>query len=227
MLPLWDSQPHRRPAVVTAFLLAVILAAFVYEVGLSLSGQSELDAFIREFAVVPSRLIAGWGDERQWLTLVTALFLHGGVLHLLGNGWFLWVFGRSVESAIGPWRFGLIYFCAGLAGTAAQIAADHGSTVPMLGASGAISGIMGAYFALFPRAWIIALVPWVVPVLPIPALVFLFLWFLLQTTNGLGDLFAAGSASAGVAWWAHAGGFVAGIALARRRSGGTRRKRTR
>jgi membrane associated rhomboid family serine protease len=227
MLPLWDSQPHRRPAVVTAFLLAVILAAFAYEVVLGLSGRAELEAFVREFAVVPSRLVAGWGDERQWLTAVTALFLHGGVVHLLGNGWFLWVFGRSVESAINPWRFALIYFGAGLVGTAAQVAADHGSTVPMLGASGAISGIMGAYFALFPRAWILALVPWIVPVLPIPAIVFLFLWFVLQTANGLGDLFAAGSTGAGVAWWAHAGGFVAGIALARRRSGGARRKRTR
>lgn len=227
MIPLWDSQSHRRPAVVTAFLLTLVLAAFAYEVVLGLSGRAELEAFIRAFAVVPARLVVGWSDERQWLTMVTALFLHGGVMHLLGNGWFLWVFGRSVESAIGPWRFASIYLGAGLAGTAAQVAADHGSTIPLLGASGAISGIMGAYFALFPRAWIIALVPWVVPVLPIPAIAFLFLWFLLQAANGLGDLFAGGAAGAGVAWWAHAGGFVAGIALARRRSGGARRKRSR
>lgn len=224
MLPLWDSQPHRRRIFVTPCVLAGLVAVFACEALLLFSDRAALETAIQRHAVVADRLVAGWDDPRQWLTVFSALFLHGSVTHLVGNAWFLWVFGRSVESAIGPWRFTLLYIGAGLAGTAAQVATNPGATAPLLGASGAISGLMGAYFALFPRAWIIALVPWVVPVLPVPAVLFLVLWFLLQTLNGIGVLMAGNPAGAGVAWWAHFGGFVAGLALVRR---GARRRRAR
>jgi len=226
MLPLWDTQPHRRAPVITALLLAVNLAVFGYEVVLALAGGSGLHAFVRQFAVVPSRLVNGWSEGSQWLTVLTAMFLHGSPAHLLGNGWFLWIFGRSVESALGPGRFLAIYLAAGVAGTAVQVATGPGSAVPMLGASGAISGVLGVYFVLFPTAWVVSLVPWIVPVVPIPAFVFLILWFLLQTLNGFGDLMAgADRAGGGVAWWAHAGGFIAGVLLASTRRRARRGRR--
>lgn len=215
MLPLWDTQPHRRAPAITAWLLAVNLAVFGYEVVLALADGPGLGAFVRQFAVVPARLVTGWADASQWLTLLTALFLHGSPAHLLGNGWFLWVFGRSVEASLGPGRFLAIYLAAGVAGTAVQVAIGPDSTLPMMGASGAISGVLGVYFVLFPTAWVVSLVPWIVPVVPIPAFVFLILWFLLQTLNGVGDLMAgADRAGGGVAWWAHAGGFIVGALLA-------------
>jgi membrane associated rhomboid family serine protease len=139
------------------------------------------------------------------------MFMHGGVAHVLGNMWFLWIFGRPVEDRLGPVKYLLFYLLAGAAAAVAQVIVDPGATVPMLGASGAISGVLGAYLILFPTAWVLALVPWIVPVVPVPAVIFLVLWFAFQMWSGLGAL--AAGLDGGVAWWAHAGGFVAGAAL--------------
>jgi membrane associated rhomboid family serine protease len=139
------------------------------------------------------------------------MFLHGGWAHLLGNLWFLWIFGGNVEDRLGAFKFLLFYLLAGFVAAVVQVAVDPGSAVPMIGASGAISGVLGAYLILFPTAWVWSLVPWIVPVLPVPAVVFLVLWFAAQTLNGLGAL--AVGATGGVAWWAHAGGFAAGVAM--------------
>jgi membrane associated rhomboid family serine protease len=116
-----------------------------------------------------------------------------------------------VEDRLGAFKFLLFYLLAGFVAAGVQVAVDPGSAVPMIGASGAISGILGAYLILFPTAWVWSLVPWIVPILPVPAVVFLVLWFTVQTFNGLGAL--AVGATGGVAWWAHAGGFAAGVAL--------------
>jgi membrane associated rhomboid family serine protease len=211
MLPLWDDAPRRRAAVVTALLIAANLAVFIYEVVLSLDGGRALTAFLLEHSLVPQRLLDGHTDWRQWFTVFTSMFLHGGVAHVVGNCWFLWIFGKNVEDRLGPFRYLLFYLLAGVGAAALQVAMSLHSTLPMLGASGAISGVLGAYLVLFPTAWVFTLVPWVVPVVPLPAFVLLIVWFALQALNGVGALANDSAARGGVAWWAHAGGFLTGL----------------
>ena len=213
MIPLWDSQAHKRPPVITVLLILANLGVFGYEVVLSLQGGGALEAFIGQYALVPKRLIAGWTDEAQWLTLGSHMFLHGGFAHVLGNCWFLWVFGNNVECKLGHMRYLLFYLASGLGAAALQIAVSPEATVPMVGASGAISGVLGGYFILLPTAWIVTLVPWIVPIIPVPAFLFLILWFALQTVNGFGVLMNGTTGAGGVAWWAHAGGFATGVVL--------------
>jgi membrane associated rhomboid family serine protease len=214
MLPLWDTQKIRRAAVFTSLLVVACLAVFIYEVGLLLRDAAAFEGWLTRHALVPSRLVAGWDDPAQWQTVATSMFLHGSVPHVLGNCWFLWVFGRSVEDRLGHAGFILFYLVTGVVAAGAQVLVAPGSSVPMVGASGAISGVLGAYLVFFPRAWVVALVPWLVPILPIPAVVFLLLWFFVQAQAGVGSLLGGGEAAGGVAWWAHAGGFVAGAVLA-------------
>jgi membrane associated rhomboid family serine protease len=209
MLPLWDANPNRRAPVMTVLLISANLAVFALEIWLMLTKQ--VNPFLRTYALVPRRLLYHWDDGAQWLTLGTHMFLHGGVAHVLGNCWFLWIFGKSVEDRLGSLQFLIFYLLSGLAAAAVQVMVDPGSPVPMMGASGAISGVLGAYLLLFPTAWIFTLVPWIVPIVPVPAFIFLVLWFVIQAFNGFGSLLESGSG--GVAWWAHAGGFVAGLGL--------------
>jgi membrane associated rhomboid family serine protease len=210
----------------TTLLIAANLAVFVYQVVLALDSSRALDAFVREFALVPRRLLTGYADERQWLTVFTSMFLHGGVAHVLGNCWFLWVFGRNVEARLGSFKLLIFYLLFGVAAAALQVAMNADSVLPMLGASGAISGVLGAYFVLFPSAWVYTLVPWFVPIIPFPAILFLFVWFAIQAANGIGTLLNGTDARGGVAWWAHAGGFIAGVLLTlwAKRAGWVRRR---
>ncbi|MBK9990108.1 MAG: rhomboid family intramembrane serine protease [Verrucomicrobia bacterium] len=226
MLPLWDDAPRRRPAVVTAMLIAANLGVFIYEGVLASQGGRALPSFLIEHSLVPQRLLGGLADGQQWLTIFTAMFLHGGVAHVAGNCWFLWIFGKNVEDRLGPVRYILFYLFSGLGAAALQVAMDTGSTLPMLGASGAISGVLGAYLALFPTAWIFTLVPWVVPIVPLPAFVLLIVWFGLQALNGVGSLMNDEMARGGVAWWAHAGGFLTGliVTIMLRRKGWIKRR---
>jgi len=221
MLPLWDDTLRRRAPVATVTLLAVNAAVFFHEAQLAMAGQ--LTPFVWAHALVPQRLLAHWADGAQWLTVLTHMFLHGSLGHLLGNAWFLWIFGRSVEDRIGTVRFVLLYFTAGVAAAALQVLFTPDAAGPMLGASGAISGVLGAYLVLLPAAWITTLVPWIVPIIPVPAVVFLVLWFVLQAFNGFGTLFAR-EPGGGVAWWAHAGGFLAGASLTLQARGARRRR---
>ncbi len=225
MIPLWDTQAHKRPPVFTVLLILANLAVFGHEVWLGLQGGGALDAFVTRHALVPARLLAGWDDEAQWLTLGSHLFLHGGVAHVLGNCWFLWIFGNNAEDKLGSLRYLLFYVVSGLGAAALQVAVDPSSTVPMVGASGAISGVLGMYFILLPTAWIVTLVPWIVPVVPVPAFVFLLLWFALQMWSGTGELMSGGAGEGGVAWWAHAGGFLSGVLLVLWAKAGGRRSR--
>ncbi len=214
MLPLADTVKQKGPAAVTKLLIAANVAVFGWQVWLSLHGGDRvLAGFMTEHALVAQRLVQHPADELQWRTGLTHLFLHGGVLHLLGNMWFLWIFGGNVEDRLGSFRFLLFYGAAGAGAAAAQIAAGPASVLPMVGASGAISGVLGAYLILFPTALVWTLVPWIVPIVPVPAVVFLVLWFVLQACNGLGSLVNGAAADGGVAWWAHAGGFVVGVLL--------------
>lgn len=213
MLPLWDTEKHRRAPVMTVLLITANIGVFGYQLLLALKGGSALEAWLYRHAIVPGRLIDGFAENEQWLTVLSSMFLHGSVAHVLGNCWFLWIFGRNVEDRLGPFKFLLFYLMTGVAAAGAQVLTHPSSAVPMIGASGAISGVLGAYFVLLPRAWIVTLVPWIVPIVPLPAVVFLFVWFALQTVNGVGALMSGASAGGGVAWWAHAGGFAAGVVM--------------
>jgi len=213
MLPLWDENPTRRAPVVTVLIIVANLGVFAYEVLLALRSPHALEAFINVHALVPARLLAARGDPREWATLFTHMFLHGGLAHVAGNCWFFWIFGNNIEDRLGSLRFILFYLLCGLGAAALQIAVEPGSTLPMLGASGAISGVLGPYMILFPTAWVYTLVPWIVPVIPIPAFLFLGVWFVFQALNGVGSLLNRAGEAGGIAWWAHAGGFTAGVIL--------------
>ena len=152
------------------------------------------------------------GDTTTWYTTITSMFMHGGWMHILGNMWFLWIFGGNVEDAMGSTRFILFYLLCGLAAAALQVAADPSSTIPMVGASGAIGGVMGAYILLYPRVHVHMLIILVIYVttIDVPAWWMLGYWLLVQILSGVANY---GSGGGGVAFWAHVGGFVAGGAL--------------
>ena len=213
MLPLWDTEKHRRAPVMTGLLIAANVGVFVYQLLLLAKGERVLEAWLYQHALVPGRLLGGFFTGEQWLTVFSSMFMHGGVAHVLGNCWFLWIFGGNVEDRMGAFKFLIFYLVAGVAAAGAQVVSHPWSGVPMIGASGAISGVLGAYFVLLPRAWIVTLVPWIVPIVPLPALVFLFVWFAFQAVNGVGAFMDGTASGGGVAWWAHAGGFVAGVGL--------------
>ncbi len=213
MLPLWDSHKLKRPGTATQVLVTLNLLVFGMEMILNFGNPALFDRLMGRFSLEPN----AWWTHRQvlsaWIPVLTSMFLHGGLAHAAGNVWFLWIFGRSLEDHMGTFRFVLIYFLSGLGAAAAQTFTDLSSTVPMIGASGAISGVMGAYLVLLSGRWIVALIPWVVPVVPIPAVVFLVLWFGIQLFNGVGEL--RHEPEGGVAWWAHVGGFAVGVAGAK------------
>jgi len=226
MLPLWETETKSRPVPVTGLLVAVNLVVFAYQLWLWQRDPAVLGEWVEQWALTPATLTGGLARGETWWPVLTAMFLHGGLAHVAGNMWFLWVFGRAVEQRLGAARMLVLYLVGGVAASLTQVVFSWGSTVPMLGASGAVAAVLGAYFVLRPKAWVIALVPWIVPILPVPAVVFLLLWFWLQTLQGVGGLLAA--ETVGVAWWAHVGGFLAGVGLGRvlppGRGGGRRRR---
>jgi len=215
MFPVGDSVRSRTfPYVNLAIIIANFLV-FFYELSLG----NQVNSFLADWGIVP-RLITDYFDHpgdypyRVIFTPITAMFIHGGWFHILGNMLFLWVFGDNVEDVIGHVSYLFFYFLAGIAAATAQIWVDTNSAVPMVGASGAIAGVLGAYVVLYPRATIATVIfPFVFWILPIPAFVLIGLWFLLQLLSGAAAIGTAVGASEGVAWWAHIGGFLAGLLL--------------
>jgi membrane associated rhomboid family serine protease len=209
-IPLRDLNPHRRVPLVNTLLIAVNLAVFVYELTLPERG---LSAFLMSNATIPARVpawLAGHvGFQTTFLPLITSMFLHSGFAHILGNMLFLWIFGDNVEDYFGHLGYFLFYFVCGISAGLFHIAFNLHSTVPALGASGAISGVMAAYALLYPRARILTLV--FVFLVPIPAIVILGYWFLLQFLEGLASVGIR--TAGGVAWWAHIGGFLVGLLI--------------
>lgn len=208
MFPIRDHNPSNRTPFVTWALIAINVVVFLsYFPSLSASDR-QLMAFFDTWALVPAEVLSG-GDG---YTLVTSMFLHGGWMHLIGNMLFLWIFGDNLEDLLGHLRFLAFYLASGLAAAAGQIIAGPGSTIPMVGASGAIAGVMGGYLLFFPRARIdiLVIIVILIRIFTVPAWLMLGLWFGLQLFNGL----AMDVAGGGVAYWAHAGGFVAGVVLA-------------
>jgi membrane associated rhomboid family serine protease len=206
MFPIRDHNPSGRRPYVTLALIAANVAVFcAYWFTLT---EWELGWFYAAWGLTPARLMAGEG----WETVVTHMFLHGGWMHLAGNMLFLWIYGDNLEEEMGHGRFLLFYLAAGLAAAALQAAVDLRSQIPMVGASGAIAGVMGGYLLLFPRAKVDVLFFFVVffRIVPIPAWAVLGVWFASQLVFGV----ATPSDQGGVAYWAHAGGFVGGLLLA-------------
>ena len=221
MIPLRDANPTRRTPVVTIGLVVACLVVFAWELGLQVTGGNEaLDAFISQWGVVPADLTNAWSTggivTPETLTLITMQFLHGGWLHLLGNLLFLWIFANNIEDDLGRLAFLLFYLGGGVAAGLTQVAIDPTSTVPMIGASGAIAAVLGGYIVLYPRARITSLVflGFFYQLIDVPAIVVLGFWFVLQLIDGLASL-GLSSADGGVAFFAHIGGFVAGLAAAR------------
>lgn len=207
MIPLRDANPTQNTPFLTYGFVAINVIVFFGE--LLLDGQGMLEQFIVAWGVIPAELLADPASE--WPTLITSMFLHGGWAHLLGNMLYLWVFGDNLEDRLGIVRFVLFYFISGLVATGAQIAINPDSTVPTIGASGAIAGVLGGYLLLFPRARITALVFRFIT--QVPALIVLGFWFVYQFFFGIASLSNMDMQVGGVAFFAHIGGFVAGMVL--------------
>jgi len=243
MFPLRDDNPTIHRSVTTFVIVGVNVA--VWLLVQKMGTHPGLIQSVWEYGVIPGELLgkvdegtrvaAGRGivavldGQANWWTVITSMFMHGGWMHLIGNMWFLLVFGDNVEDAMGPFRFALFYVLCGLAAVAAQVLAGPSSVVPMVGASGAIGGVMGAYLALYPRAPVHMLIffGFFIQRIVVPAFFMLGYWFLLQFVAGMFDRGAGG-----VAFWAHVGGFAAGFLLVRvfcnpNRLAASRRKRGR
>jgi membrane associated rhomboid family serine protease len=219
VIPLRDANPTRRTPVVTVGLIVLCVVAFVIELGvLATDGSSGLTAFVVEHGVVPAELmgaVSGSGTPiGEAADIVTSMFLHGGWLHLAGNMLYLWIFGNNIEDRLGRLGFAAFYLAGGVAAALAQVAVDPRSEVPLVGASGAIAAILGAYLVLFPRARILSLVflGFFYQLIAVPAVLVLGFWFILQVIDGVTSL-GADTAEGGVAFFAHIGGFALGLVL--------------
>ena len=204
MIPLRDVIPSRTWPGVTVTLVALNVLVYVREMGLA---DRELEIFVRTFGLVPAAF--------SWPDVFSSMFVHGGLMHVVGNMLYLWIFGDNVEDRMGHGRFALFYLLCGVSAALAQTLVSAGSLVPMVGASGAVAGVMGAYFVLYPRSRVLTLFPFPLTLIEIPAVYLLGLWFVLQFVSGLGTLSPAGDGQlvGGVAFWAHIAGFGAGILM--------------
>jgi membrane associated rhomboid family serine protease len=208
MIPISDENPSRHPPLVSWIIIAACIATFIWQASLS---DPEHDAAVLSFAFIPARLFVEDPELPAMLTLVTSMFLHGGLLHLGGNMLYLWVFGNNVEEAMGHIRFFVFYVLSGMGAALTQAWFDPASEIPMVGASGAISGVLAGYVLIYPRARITVIVPLGILLYPvkISALFVVGFWFLVQ----LFQASITGPGEPGVAWWAHLGGFGAGFLL--------------
>jgi len=204
MIPLRDVIPSRTTPYITVTIIVLNALAWFYEVSLP---SRQLNAFLYVYGVVPAAF--------SLPTLITSMFLHGSWMHVIGNMWYLWIFGDNVEDRVGHFRFIFIYLLCGSIAAAGQIAMEPSSTLPTIGASGAIAGIMGAYFILYPRSRVLTLVMLIIiwEVIELPAIVLLGFWFLFQLFNSVGNIATTASshASGGVAFVAHVAGFLCGL----------------
>ncbi len=210
MIPLGDDIPSRHFPVVTFVLIVVNTIVFLFEVLF----EPQANQMAQMFGATPVRIVTDWINPLTLLTLITAMYLHGGWAHLLGNMFYLWIFGDNVEDRMGHRRFFIFYTLCGVLAGLAQVLAMPTSNVPAIGASGAIAGVLGAYLLLFPRARVRTLVPlfFFYTTVYLPAVLVLGGWFLVQFLNGLASL-NINVQIGGIAWWAHVGGFISGMIL--------------
>jgi membrane associated rhomboid family serine protease len=203
MFPVSDVIPSRSTPYITVSLIVLNTVGFLYELQLN---ESQLQFLVREYGVVPASF--------SWLAVLTSMFLHGGWLHFAGNMLYLWIFGDNVEDRLGHGRFVLFYVFCGAAAAFGQAVTQPYSLVPMIGASGAIAGVMGAYFVLYPHSRVLTAVfiLFFLDLIEIPAIFFLGIWFLMQFFSGIGSL-GSSAADGGVAFWAHVVGFIVGVVV--------------
>ena len=204
MIPLRDTQPSYTYPFVTVLIIAINVLIFLYEFSLD---RFELNHFIVQYGMIPARF--------EWSDVVSSIFLHGGWMHLIGNMWFLWIYGDNVEDILGHMQYALFYVICGIAASFIHLVFNADSRVPTVGASGAIAGVMGAYMVKFPHSRILTLVPVFVFIttMEIPAFLILIYWFVIQFFSGVGEIGHSHLSQGGVAWFAHVGGFLAGIVL--------------
>ena len=215
MIPIRDRNPSGTFPYVTIGIIVINVLIFLYELSLG----SGLGEFIMKFGVVPLKV--SYYSQASDLTFIntffpfiSSMFLHGGFIHLIGNMWFLWIFGDNIEDKLGHFKFIAFYFLCGIIASSVHVFFNSQSNVPCIGGSGAIAGVLGAYMITFPRARVVTIVPLFVfiQVMELPAIVVLGFWFVIQFFNGAASITASAS-GAGVAWWAHIGGFVAGVII--------------
>lgn len=211
MFPIKDDNPTNSTPLITYSLIFLNVTIFIYEI--VLESQNKLEGFIYAFALIPRDIIQGYG----LYALLTSMFLHAGFVHLLGNMLYLHIFGDNIEDLMGKRRFAVFYILCGLAASLLQIYVNPYSKVPNLGASGAIAGILGAYLVTFPRARVhcILILGYFIRWVTLPAIFVLGMWFVLQLFSGVGSLSYISEDAGGVAYFAHIGGFVAGMLLVR------------
>ena len=217
MFPIRDTIPSRRPPVATWLVIAANIAVFVYQLTLP---EDHLDQMVYLFGIVPRRFTHPWWAAEVgfptgvYWPFVSSMFLHGGFLHLITNMWTLWIFGDNVEDRMGFFRFLLFYLLCGVFSGFVHTVTNFGSPVPAIGASGAIAGVLAAYWLMYPFARVICLVPiFFIPLfIPIPAFIFVLFWFIMQFFSGTLSLLSPGHGG-GIAWWAHIGGFLGGLAI--------------
>ena len=215
MIPFRDNIPSRSFPVINIAIILTNILVFFYELSLG----RHLESFIMQYGIVPAA-VSQWSQSdlpfsAVALPFLTSMFLHGGWLHLIGNMWYLWIFGDNIEDRLGHFGYSIFYLLCGLGAGIAHTTLNYDSTAPSIGASGAIAGVLGAYLVSYPFARVLTLVPIFVflQVIEIPALIVLGFWFLMQFLYGATALASATGNSGGVAWWAHVGGFIVGMIL--------------
>jgi membrane associated rhomboid family serine protease len=204
MIPLRDTQPSYSRPIVTMIIIAVNVLVFLFEISLDPYSRNNL---IQVYGIVP--------DHFHFVNLFTSMFMHGGWFHIIGNMWFLWIYGDNVEDVLGHWKYLIFYLLCGVAAGLLHVALNPYSRVPTIGASGAIAGVMGAYLIKFPHSRILTLIPVFIffTTMEISAVFILLYWFVIQIFSGVGSIGYSNLSSGGVAWFAHVGGFVAGMIL--------------
>lgn len=214
MIPLKDDNPARTFPIVTILIIAINIFVFFYTVSLEEAARNNL---VNLYGATPYELMHGIGFKKGFylpivVTIITSMFLHGGLFHLISNMLYLWIFGNNVEDSMGHLRFIFFYLICGALAVFAHAVISHESMLPMIGASGAISGVLGAYLILFPRAKVLTLLPlgFYIQIVKVPALFVLGFWIVVQVVNGA---LSIGGSGGGVAWFAHIGGFLVGILL--------------
>ena len=201
MIPLRDVIPSRTTPYITVTIIALNVMAWLFELSLP---RDVLPVFLQVYGVVPGDFHAP--------TLISSMFLHGGWSHVIGNMWYLWIFGDNIEDRLGHARFIVFYLLCGITAALGQIVVDPSSTLPTIGASGAIAGVMGAYFVLYPHSRVLTLIPWIfLQVVELPAIVLLGFWFLMQLFSAGAIAVTASTHGGGVAFAAHVAGFVMGM----------------
>lgn len=218
LIPISDENPTKKFPIMTILIIIANVAVFIYEISLGL----QLEGFFYRFSVIPYEITNGVniyqfpGEVNPiYLSVFSSMFLHGNLIHLLSNMLYLWIFGNNIEDYLGSFKFIIFYLICGLGGTFAHILSDPFSKIPSLGASGAIAGILGAYILLYPRAKINSLVIffYFIRIISLPASLVIGFWIFLQVISGLQEFSVSPESGSGVAWFAHIGGFVTGLAL--------------